>query len=190
MEWGFSLKNFPHVVSLQFNFFEHSREQSYILSAPYHFGEARSVFGCFWRQWSQESTGMCNEILLSSSHSSKNWSRARRWYITLFGGLLVLNAWARLAVGLLRVLSVICFLLALSRVRTCCKKNSNTHWRSDGCVGSAPSGNAQALIEAFNMSEEVAVLLVSLFVAGYCLGPILFAPLSEVSTIPSLSPSY
>lgn len=32
----------------------------------------------------------------------------------------------------------------------------------------------------FGISEEVATLAISLFVAGYCVGPILFGPLSEI----------
>lgn len=31
----------------------------------------------------------------------------------------------------------------------------------------------------FGFSDEVATLTISLFVAGYCVGPILWAPLSE-----------
>ncbi len=33
--------------------------------------------------------------------------------------------------------------------------------------------------EAFGMSQEVAILTISLFVAGYCVGPLLWGPLSE-----------
>jgi MFS family permease len=31
----------------------------------------------------------------------------------------------------------------------------------------------------FNLSEEVAALTISLFVAGYCVGPLFWGPLSE-----------
>jgi len=48
-----------------------------------------------------------------------------------------------------------------------------------GVASSAPSGIASNLIEEFNMSEELTVLTISLFVAGYCLGPMLWGPLSE-----------
>ncbi|KAJ6621614.1 MFS general substrate transporter [Mycena sp. CBHHK59/15] len=70
----------------------------------------------------------------------KNWSRARRWYLTGLSGLLVLNA---------------------------------------TFASSAPSGIAIQLIEAYHLSEEVATLAISLFVAGYCVGPLLWGPLSE-----------
>jgi multidrug resistance protein len=46
-------------------------------------------------------------------------------------------------------------------------------------ASSAPSGIVQPLIEQFQFSEEIAVLTISLFVAGYCLGPLLWGPLSE-----------
>ncbi|PPQ98787.1 hypothetical protein CVT24_003345 [Panaeolus cyanescens] len=65
-----------------------------------------------------------------------NWSRLKRWYLTLAGGMLTLNA-------------------------------------------SAPSGVIAQLTERFHMSEKVATLTLSLFVTGYCVGPILWAPLSE-----------
>ncbi|KAF5373371.1 hypothetical protein D9757_009768 [Collybiopsis confluens] len=69
-----------------------------------------------------------------------NWSSLKRWYLTLLGGMLVLNA---------------------------------------TFASSAPSGIAPALIEKFGLSEEVATLTISLFVAGYCVGPLLWGPLSE-----------
>ncbi|KAG7099111.1 hypothetical protein E1B28_000984 [Marasmius oreades] len=46
-------------------------------------------------------------------------------------------------------------------------------------ASSAPGGIAQALIEEFHFSREVQILTVSLFVAGYCVGPLLWGPLSE-----------
>ncbi|KLO07586.1 MFS general substrate transporter [Schizopora paradoxa] len=70
----------------------------------------------------------------------KNWSRIYRWYLTMLGGLLVLNA---------------------------------------TFASSAPSGVAGNLMEYFTFSEEVATLTISLFVAGYCVGPLLWGPLSE-----------
>lgn len=35
------------------------------------------------------------------------------------------------------------------------------------------------MMETFGFSTEVFTLTISLFVAGYCIGPILWAPLSE-----------
>ncbi|KAJ3829780.1 major facilitator superfamily domain-containing protein [Lentinula raphanica] len=70
----------------------------------------------------------------------QNWSKARRWYLTILGGMLVLNA---------------------------------------TFSSSAPSGIAEALVDEFKLSEEVVTLTISLFVAGYCVGPLLWGPLSE-----------
>ncbi|KZO99101.1 MFS general substrate transporter [Calocera viscosa TUFC12733] len=70
----------------------------------------------------------------------KNWGRWKRWYITMFGGLLTLNA---------------------------------------SFASSAPSGILGQLIEEWHISTEVATLLIAIFVVGYCVGPIFWAPLSE-----------
>ncbi|KAJ6574990.1 major facilitator superfamily domain-containing protein [Mycena capillaripes] len=70
----------------------------------------------------------------------KNWSNARRWYLTALAGMLVLNA---------------------------------------TFASAAPSGIAAQLMEEYHLSEEVGVLAISLFVAGYCVGPLLWGPLSE-----------
>lgn len=35
------------------------------------------------------------------------------------------------------------------------------------------------MMERFGFGEEVATLTVSLYIAGYCLGPLLWGPLSE-----------
>lgn len=50
-------------------------------------------------------------------------------------------------------------------------------------ASSAPSGVAGNLMEYFTFSEEVATLTISLFVAGYCVGPLLWGPLSEIVRI-------
>ncbi|KAL1410858.1 hypothetical protein Q8F55_001801 [Vanrija albida] len=71
----------------------------------------------------------------------KNWSNARKWYITILTSGLVFNS---------------------------------------SFASSAPSGITQSVKEYFHISNEVAVLCISLFVAGYILGPILWGPLSEV----------
>ncbi|KIR41788.1 polyamine transporter 1 [Cryptococcus deuterogattii 99/473] len=46
-------------------------------------------------------------------------------------------------------------------------------------ASSAPSGIIQDMIITFGFGQEVAVLTISLFVAGYCVGPIIWGPLSE-----------
>ncbi|OCF32686.1 polyamine transporter 1 [Kwoniella heveanensis BCC8398] len=46
-------------------------------------------------------------------------------------------------------------------------------------ASSSPSGIIQDMMEYFGFSQEVAILTISLFVAGYCVGPILWGPLSE-----------
>ncbi|KZT30674.1 MFS general substrate transporter [Neolentinus lepideus HHB14362 ss-1] len=70
----------------------------------------------------------------------KTWSLWRKWYITVAGGLLLLNA---------------------------------------TFASSAPSGVIVQLIEEFGMGREVATLAISLFVAGYCVGPLVWGPMSE-----------
>ena len=35
------------------------------------------------------------------------------------------------------------------------------------------------LMEAFHMSEELGSLTISVFIAGYCVGPLIWGPLSE-----------
>ncbi|KAG1718950.1 MFS general substrate transporter [Suillus lakei] len=46
-------------------------------------------------------------------------------------------------------------------------------------ASSAPSGISTQLMAEFKLSEEVAALTISLFVAGYCVGPLFWGPLSE-----------
>ncbi|KAL1405775.1 hypothetical protein Q8F55_007448 [Vanrija albida] len=45
---------------------------------------------------------------------------------------------------------------------------------------SAPSGITVPIIAHFHIGEEVAILCISLFVAGYCLGPLVWGPASEI----------
>ncbi|RFU79926.1 hypothetical protein TARUN_2269 [Trichoderma arundinaceum] len=47
-------------------------------------------------------------------------------------------------------------------------------------ASSAYSGGIKEIIEEFNISTEVAILGVSLFVVGFAVGPLLWAPLSEL----------
>lgn len=70
----------------------------------------------------------------------KNWSTARRWYITIVAVLLVVNA---------------------------------------TFASSSPSGSISGIVEEFNVSLEVAELILTLFLLGYVFGPLLWAPLSE-----------
>ncbi|KAL0569548.1 hypothetical protein V5O48_012411 [Marasmius crinis-equi] len=83
---------------------------------------------------------LVDHLELDDPKNPQGWSRARKWYMTMAAGLLVLNA---------------------------------------TFASSAPGGIAQALRDEFNMSREVATLVMSLFVAGYCVGPLLWGPLSE-----------
>ncbi|CAO1618492.1 unnamed protein product [Sympodiomycopsis kandeliae] len=46
-------------------------------------------------------------------------------------------------------------------------------------TSSAPSGIVPSLQAYFGFSQEVATLTISMFVAGYCLGPLVWGPLSE-----------
>ena len=70
----------------------------------------------------------------------KNWSKGRRWYITVVSITLVLNA---------------------------------------TFASSAPSGCLQGISEEFGVSTVAAGLVITLFLLGYCCGPLVFAPLSE-----------
>ncbi|KAF7961113.1 hypothetical protein EAE96_000780 [Botrytis aclada] len=70
----------------------------------------------------------------------KNWSTARRWYITVVSVLLVVNA---------------------------------------AFASSSPSGCLTGIEKEFNISAEVAALVISVFLLGYCFGPLFWAPLSE-----------
>ncbi|KAJ1029291.1 hypothetical protein NDA13_002542 [Ustilago tritici] len=76
----------------------------------------------------------------NDSENPFTWSRAYRWYLTMLGGLLVLNS---------------------------------------TFTSSAPSGIIPQLEAEFGFGREVAILSLSIFVAGYCLGPLLWGPLSE-----------
>ncbi|RXW18072.1 hypothetical protein EST38_g7778 [Candolleomyces aberdarensis] len=70
----------------------------------------------------------------------QNWSRLKRWYITIMSSILILNA---------------------------------------TFASSAPVGVTGSLKNEFNLSHEVGVLPISLFVAGFCVGPLIWGPLSE-----------
>ncbi|CAN9330558.1 unnamed protein product [Alternaria alternata] len=70
----------------------------------------------------------------------KNWSTARRWYITVVSVILVVNA---------------------------------------TFASSSPSGTLESLSTDLHVSTEAAGLVITLFLLGYCAGPLVFAPLSE-----------
>jgi len=53
---------------------------------------------------------------------------------------------------------------------------------------SAPSGVVSLMMERFGFGDEVATLTLSLFIAGYCLGPLVWGPLSEDVSFFQLSP--
>lgn len=46
-------------------------------------------------------------------------------------------------------------------------------------ASSAPSGALKGVSKDFGVSEEAAGLVITLFLLGYCAGPLVFAPLSE-----------
>ncbi|KAF2862871.1 MFS transporter [Piedraia hortae CBS 480.64] len=70
----------------------------------------------------------------------RNWSTARRWYITVTAVLLVCNA---------------------------------------TFASSSPSGCLVGIAEHFKVSREAASLVMTMFLLGYCAGPLVWAPLSE-----------
>lgn len=47
-------------------------------------------------------------------------------------------------------------------------------------ASASPSGCLESIVEYFAVSTEAAGLTITLFLLGYCAGPLLFAPLSEV----------
>lgn len=47
-------------------------------------------------------------------------------------------------------------------------------------ASSAPSGCFESIAEWFHVSEEAAGLTITLFLLGYCAGPLVFAPMSEL----------
>ncbi|KAK4085128.1 uncharacterized protein Triagg1_118 [Trichoderma aggressivum f. europaeum] len=71
----------------------------------------------------------------------RNWSMARRFWITAATVFLVMNA---------------------------------------TFASSAPSGCFPSIAKSFHVSEEAAGLTITLFLLGYCAGPLIFAPLSEL----------
>ncbi|KAF8316780.1 MFS general substrate transporter [Clavulina sp. PMI_390] len=47
-------------------------------------------------------------------------------------------------------------------------------------ASSSPGGIVEKVMKEFTFSEEVAALMISLFLAGYCVGPLFWGPLSEI----------
>lgn len=70
----------------------------------------------------------------------KNWSSARRWYITIVSVLLVVNC---------------------------------------TFASSSPSGCLDSISKELHVSVEAAGLVITLFLLGYCAGPLIWAPMSE-----------
>jgi DHA1 family multidrug resistance protein-like MFS transporter len=70
----------------------------------------------------------------------KNWSVARRWYVTVISILLVVNS---------------------------------------TFSSSSPSGSLEGVAHQFGVSVEASGLVITLFLLGYCFGPLFWAPLSE-----------
>ena len=47
-------------------------------------------------------------------------------------------------------------------------------------ASSSPGGIAAKVMKEFTFSSEIATLMISLFVGGYCVGPLFWGPLSEI----------
>ena len=47
-------------------------------------------------------------------------------------------------------------------------------------ASSSPGGIVDKVMKEFTFSTEIATLMISLFVAGYCVGPLFWGPLSEI----------
>ena len=76
----------------------------------------------------------------SDIENPKNWSTARKWYVTIVSVTLVVNA---------------------------------------TFASTSPSGCLQSIAKDMHVSIEAAGLVITLFLLGYCAGPLLWAPLSE-----------
>ena len=59
------------------------------------------------------------------------------------------------------------------------RPGNNVAGYSSTFASSVPSEIVEPLMNQFGFSQEVGALLISLFVAGYCVGPLLWGPLSE-----------
>lgn len=102
----------------------------------------------------------------------RNWSRLRRAYVTVVCVLLVVNA-----------------TFASSAPSGCLPVSHAPVWQStaraepcaDGASSSLPipTPRRQSIAGSFNISTEAAGLTITLFLLGYCAGPLVFAPLSE-----------
>lgn len=53
------------------------------------------------------------------------------------------------------------------------------HIRHRTFASSAPSGIVPQMMQDFHIGREVATLTIALFVAGYCVGPLFWCPLSD-----------
>ncbi|KAI0694864.1 major facilitator superfamily domain-containing protein [Cytidiella melzeri] len=70
----------------------------------------------------------------------------------------------------------------------CVRQNSHFHFlfyfssdaRFRTFASSAPSGIVPEMMHYFGFGQEVASLTIALFVAGYCVGPLFWGPLSEI----------
>lgn len=92
----------------------------------------------------------------------KTWPRPYRWYITMLSAVLLLNAYV-----------TSCFLNADFDKKTDPRTPRRTF------SSSAPQGVIPDLIKHFGFGREVATLTIAIFVAGYCVGPLVWGPLSE-----------
>jgi len=81
------------------------------------------------------------EFAENDPENPKNWSKARKWWITMMVALL-------------------CFVVAFA--------------------SSVITADVGAVAEEFNVSREAALVPISVFVVGFGVGPMIFAPLSEV----------
>ncbi|OAL52004.1 MFS general substrate transporter [Pyrenochaeta sp. DS3sAY3a] len=71
----------------------------------------------------------------------KNWSKARKWYVTM-------------------CVAITCFVVAFN--------------------SAVVTADLEGVSEEFHVSEEVSLLTITLFVVGFGVGPMAFAPLSEI----------
>lgn len=78
---------------------------------------------------------------IDDPENPKNWSKARKWYVTM-------------------CVAITCFVVAFN--------------------SAVITADIAGVAEEFHVSEEVALLTITLFVVGFGVGPMAFAPMSEI----------
>lgn len=112
------------------------------------------------------------------------WRVNYRWFLTAFAGLLVLNAsefplFSRLMLPSASQLADVLLSAFISPFPSPSRLSMSLsivqiipRLSSSAFASSAPSNLIGPIISEFNVGQEVGTLLISIFVAGYCVGPL------------------